>query len=274
LKTPAKRRLELAAGEARVSRARILTPLVTLSAAAVVTTSVFVALRLGNKLWIQSRGEAEFVMKPSAVLWLLIAFPIGLAVACLTWDRISRVLLGPAPTRFSAEYTWASVPSPTWFRVAMRAILAVFLLIGVMNIRKHARLTAVGIRDQRALAWQEQIYPYRMATTIELSHHWLTGSRWSRGGPSPQRVLFVYLSDGKRWSPADSELSEDGALNAGVAARIARHTGLSVRYPDTVVDARTNKARPRGLLGEVLFSGLVLVLLLLGLRARQKKNLR
>jgi hypothetical protein len=78
----------------------------------VVAALVFIALRLSNQLWIASHGRAEMVIKPLSISWLLIAAPIGFAVGALLWPGINTRLVGPPPTRFSASYVLASMPTP------------------------------------------------------------------------------------------------------------------------------------------------------------------
>jgi hypothetical protein len=146
-----------------------------------------------------------------------------------------------------------------------------FAFVGGLNIRKHVRLTQLGIRDQRALALQEQFYPYRTVIAVEMSHHCQPGPEGSRGGPSRHRVLFIYFKDGNRWSLVDSELTEDEQVNTNIANQIALHTGLTVRYPEKIVDAPTRRGSTSPF-PSILLMSLPALLLWLTRRTRRKRS--
>ena len=261
MQSGAKKRVEAKLVRRSVSRASLLTILYIVAATAVVASC------LGMLLWGANRGYAaitergEIQLYPATAIWFTMAGLIGFCVAFLTCERFHALLLGPPPGVLSPEYLLAAGSVPRVLRRAYIVALVALSLIAILNVRKHAVLTASAIIEQRALALSPRQYRYSDVDQITMSRYFIPATRYRRAGVSTARSVFVWLRGGKRWSLKDSELTTTDQEE--LATYLAARCGLPVEYPEAVLDVPDPKeVARRGRLVLVYFSVAAVVLVL------------
>ncbi len=192
-----------------------------------------------NLLYANIQGSSIMLLRPHLFTWFGLAAPIALPLSILLYNPILERVKGSPPSRFSIDYfLYSDTVSPV-IRNGVIAIAGIFIAIALSFIPYHLRLTdsALFLGEFGNLAEQE--WSFRDLSEVSLAHYFMSGTRYSAPGTSPQRVIYVKHRSGKVWTLAGSILNSRQQNDYELARLIARHSGLDINFPERVVGQPT-----------------------------------
>jgi hypothetical protein len=199
---------------------------------------VFIGLALWgcNAVYVKSRPANLLVIRPPAEIWFLAYLMTAFCGFILLYDAWLRRYLGPEPSGFSVNYILASWPIPKLMRKVVIVFVFISAAVALGHVRKHVRFTGSEIIEQTAFRLREDVHTYNGINRLLMAHYFVTGYRGRPGRPTRDRHLFVYFSEGSRWSLKDAYLPVNPEVEESVTELVTRHTNVRIEFPDEVID--------------------------------------
>lgn len=203
---------------------------------ALLTFTVGTVFETLNVVYGRLRTTADILLYPSPVIFFIMCGFVAFGLASLSAGRVHRYLIGPKPSFWVLEYEIAASSTPSWFRKYVIVSVTLLLMLCILNVRKHAGAGRSGIVEERTLSFTRKFHPYSAIDRVAMSHFYVPATKYSSGHVSKNRSLFVYFKNGTVWSPRESELQTKHISEASLAEYIAERTGVTIVYPDDVLD--------------------------------------
>lgn len=194
-----------------------------------------------NLFYANSQGGSILLLRPHLLIWFILNVPIAVSLSLLTYDPIVAHLKGQPPPRFSMDYLIHSMPFPRFMRIGAIAIAGLFLVMGLITVPYHVRLTESALFLCEPGEWSEHEIPFRTVKEVSLAQYYMSSSKYSKGGPSVSRAVFVTAQNGAVWTPAQSLLAVSPHVSRELALIVSRKAGVEVEFPDRVVGQPSEK---------------------------------